>query len=71
MPKDHPDFGTIDGVRFDLVRCLSGMRALEECISVCRENPEAAADSPDADYWRFKEAGAGLNAFLADHPASQ
>ena len=80
--KDHPQFKSTDEVRFGLAECLSGMRALEECIKQCRENLEAAPESPNADYWRFlipqsqfrlwrfKEAEEGLKAFLASHPNS-
>ena len=79
---DHPDFDAIDEVRFKLTECLSGMRALEECIAQCRANLKVAPDSPGADYWRFliphsqfrlwrfKEAETGLQAFLKDHPNS-
>jgi len=80
--EDHPQFESTDEVRFGLATCLAGMRALEECIKQCRENLEAAPESPNADYWRFlipqsqfrlwrfKEAKEGFEAFLASHPDS-
>jgi TolA-binding protein len=80
--KDHPDFAAIDEVRFELAECLSGTRALEECIAQCRENLETAPDSSGADYyrflipqsqfrlWRFKEAEEGLKDYLARYPGS-
>ncbi len=80
--KEHPEFKAIDDARFRLAECLSGMRALEECIKQCRENLEAAPESPVANYyrflipqsqfrlWRFKEAEGGLKDFLAHYPRS-
>ena len=80
--EEHPQFKSADEVRFGLTECLSGMRALDECIKQCRENLEAAPESPNADYWRFlipqsqfrlwrfKEAEEGLKTFLARHPNS-
>ena len=81
--EDHPDFNAIDDARSGLAQCLSGMRALEECIKQCRKNLTAAPKSPGADYWRFliaqsqfrmrsfKEAEEGLKAFLAQYPGSR
>lgn len=80
--EDHPEFNAIDDARTGLTQCLSGMRALEECIQECRKALKAAPKSRGADYWsfliphsqfrlwRFKEAEEGMKAFLERYPRS-
>ena len=34
---EYPDFHRMNEVRFKLTECLSGMRALDECIAQCFE----------------------------------
>ncbi len=80
--EKYPESRAISNVREELVHCLSGMRALKECIEQSRENLKADPENPQAHHWRFlipqsqfrfwqfKESEKGFKYFLKRHPDS-
>jgi len=80
--RRFPDYKKTDGARNELVTALSRARKLEACIEQCDANLAAAPGSKLAHrwvymkgetlfrMWRFAEAGAALEAFVAEHPDS-
>jgi len=80
--EKYPESRAMGNVREELVHCLSGMRALKECIQQSRENLKADPGNPQAHHWRFlipqsqfrlwqfREAEKGLKAFLERHADS-